>query len=214
MQELVKQSPVQLPSKSALTEIRDHWFVVKGFEDEGTGPWLVDLSHKTRWDLQDGRLNDCTPAGIAVPTTAGDCRLENRVLVNRMNRTQAAIWHLGSTEIPPLPADAGYTDVSEATAFMALLGPKIFAIAEKLTDLDCMDPDRKPPFLLQGPFSRVACQVVILGREKSGAGAMLLSCPRGYARDMVGAISAAGAADGLCPGGEDRFTSRFFATPA
>ncbi len=207
MDELLRQSPVALPSKPLATEVRNHWVVVREYENEGAGPWLVDLSHLTRWDFQDGRLDAHTPAGMVVPEKAGECRLESLILVNRMNRTQAAIWHLGKAETPGLPAEPGYTDVSEATACLCLLGPDIFSIAEALTDLDFMNPQRQPPFLLQGPLSHTACQMVILERKKSGAGAMVFTFARGYARDMVHAVIAAGERKGLCPAGEDRFTS-------
>ncbi len=214
MDDLVRQSPVQLPSKPANNVLRDHWVVVTAYEDEGPGPWLVDLSHKSRWDIQSSRLDEVTPAGIRVPETAGRCRMENRILVNRMNRTQAAIWHLGDAGTPQLPPDTGYTDVTESTALLALLGPQVLAVAEKLTALDFADPHKQPPFLLQGPFSHVGCQIVILDREKSGAGAFLLACPRGYSRDMAGAVLHAGEEFGLRPAGEDRFTSRLSSTPA
>lgn len=207
MGNLQRQSPIQFTSRPVKTEVRDHWVVVRAYESEGSGPWLVDLGHKTRWDFQNGRLEDRAPGGVLVPTAAGQCRLENRILVNRLNRTQAAIWHLGNDRPPELPAEPGTTDVSEATALVALLGPNVFAIAEKLTALDFLDPERSPPFLFQGPFSHVACQIVTLAREKDGSGALLLTCARGYARDMVRAVLTAGEPDGLCPAGEDRFTS-------
>jgi hypothetical protein len=35
--------------------VRDNWTVALEYDDEGQGPWLVDLAHKTRWDLQDSR---------------------------------------------------------------------------------------------------------------------------------------------------------------
>ncbi len=200
-----RQSPVRLASRPIRTEVRDHWEVVLAYGDEGPGPWLVDLSHKTRWDLQDGALDGRTPGGLAVPANPGGCRLENRVLVNRMNRTQAAVWHLGHGDAPPLPAEPGYTDVSEATVFLGLLGPRVFAIAEKLSALDFVDPKRTTPFLLQGPFSHVPCQVVTVTREAHGTGALLVACSRGYARDMVAAVSAAGEEFGLRPAGETTF---------
>jgi hypothetical protein len=122
-----------------------------------------------------------------------------------MNRTQAAVWHLKHEDAPGLPAEPGYTEVSEATVFLGLLGPKIFTIAEKLSALDFMDPKRTPPFLLQGPFSHVPCQLVTLTRNADGTGALLFACSRGYAQDMVAAVSAAGSEFGLRPAGETAF---------
>jgi hypothetical protein len=206
MVEMKRQFPVQFKSRPKRTVLRDHWNVVLEYENEGTGPWIVDLSHKTRWDFQDSRLDGLAPRNDAVAPAPGACVLKNRRLVNRMNATQAAVWHLGNGPATELSAVTGYTDVTEASIFLSLLGPRIFRIAEKLTALDFTDPKRRTPFLLQGPFSRVACQIVILARDKWGAGMILLTCARGYAGDMVHNILAAGATDGIRPAGEDRFS--------
>jgi hypothetical protein len=53
----------------------------------------------------------------------------------------------------------------------------------------------------------VPCQVVTLARDDDGSGALLLTCSRGYAADMVAAILAAGVDHGLRPAGEDRFST-------
>jgi len=206
MDAIRRQSPVRLPPRPARTVIRDHWEVTLAFDNEGEGPWLVDLSHKPRWDLQDRRIDDLKPAGHGIPEEPGACRLEDAILVNRMNRTQASVWHLGNTAVP-LPAESGYTDVSEATALLALLGPHVFAIAEKLSALDFMALDRCPPFLFQGPLAHVPCQLVTLARQDFSSAGLLIACPRGYAADMLQAIESAGAEHGLAPAGEDRFTS-------
>lgn len=206
MIDMKRQSPVAFESRPVKTDTRDHWEVVLEYEDEGPGPWLVDLSHITRWDLQDGRLDALNPVGVTIPKVPGDCRLAKGILVNRMNRTQAAVWHLGSEASPEPPLGEGLTDVSEATVFLGLMGPNVFPIAEKLSALDFLDPERQPPFLFQGPFSHVPCQIVTLAREPGGAGALLLTCSRGYARDMVHAILEAGAEFGLRPAGEAAFT--------
>lgn len=206
MNELNRQSPVSFNARPVNTEVRDNWVVTLEYEEKGSGPWLVDLSHKSRWDFQDGRLDDHQPGGLLAPTDPGACRLENDILINRMNRTQAAIWHLGRQSPLSLPDDPGYTDVTEATVFLALLGPQVFAVAEKLSALDFVNPRRQPPFLVQGPFSHVPCQIVVLSREREGRGVILLTCSRGYAADMVHAILNAGAEFGLRPAGENTFS--------
>ena len=206
MGDFKRQSPVRFESRPVKTEARNHWVVVMQYENEGPGPWLVDLCHKTRWDLQAGHLDELAAGGIAIPAVPGDCRWEKRILINRMNRTQAAVWHLQDGQAPELPAAGGYTDVTEATVFLALFGPGVFSITERLTRLDFMDPKRQAPFLLQGPFCHVPCQMVTLARQPNGAGALLLTCARGYARDMVHAILDAGAPLGLRPAGQGAFS--------
>jgi hypothetical protein len=205
MAELQRQSPVQFTASPVKAEVRDNWTVALEYDDEGQGPWLVDLAHKTRWDLQDGDLGALTPCDLTVPGDPGACTFAADTLVNRMNRTQASIYHLGATA-PAKPDFSGYTDVTESTVFLALFGPKAFSIAEKLTDLDLMDPSKAAPFLLQGPFCHVPCQIVTLEKSADGAGGFLLTCSRGYGDSMVDAVQEAGAEFGLRPAGENRFS--------
>lgn len=201
--EIKRQSPVSFAGKPLKTEMRDHWSVVLEYEAEGAGPYLFDLSHRARWDLQDADLLSFQPLGMHVPDTPGQCIFENGVLVNRMNRTQASIWHLDG-ENTAAPDGLAYTETTDVTVFLGLVGQNIFAIAEKLSALDFADPSKSAPFLLQGPFSHVPCQVVTLERTAERSG-ILLTCSRGYARDMIHAILAAGEEYGLQPAGETAF---------
>jgi hypothetical protein len=197
---------VKFAARPLKTEVRDNWTVALAYENEGEGPWLVDLAHKARWDLQDARIGNRKPGDLSVPETPGACTFDGTTLVNRMNRSQASIYHLGAAA-PAMPGDTGYTDVSEATLFVALFGPQAFRVAEKLTNLDFLDPARKAPFLLQGPFCHLPCQIVTLQKDAQGSGGFLLTCSRGYGDSMVKALLRAGAAFNLRPAGENRFHS-------
>jgi len=205
MTEIKRQSPVRFNVGPIEAEVRDNWTVALDFDEEGQGPWLVDLAHKTRWDLQHNRVGELTPCGLAVPADPGACTFADRTLVNRMNRTQASIYHLGDAA-PAIPDFSGYTDVTESTVFLALFGLKVFFIAEKLTSLDFMDPAKKAPFLLQGPFCHVPCQIVTLDKSADVNGGFLLTCSRGYGDSMVHAVLEAGAEFGLRPAGENRLS--------
>ncbi len=204
MSQIKRESPVQFGASPKASAVRDNWTVALEYDDEGRGPWIVDLAHKIRWDLQDRNIGDLTPCDLAVPAAPGQSVLSDGTLINRMNRTQASIWHLGA-EAPPLPDGTGYTDTSESTVFLALFGPKVFQLAEKLTNLDFMDPAKAAPFLLQGPFCHVPCQIVTLQKAVDGSGGFLLTCSRGYGDSMVHAIFEAGAEFGMRPAGENRF---------
>jgi hypothetical protein len=201
--EIMRQSPISLPGNPIKTEIRDHWTVILEYEAEGKGPYLIDLSHRTRWDLQDTDLSKFQSLGIRIPDAAGQCILEKGILINRMNRTQVSIWHLGG-DILEVPADPAYTETTDATVFLALLGEHIFFVTEKLTALDFMDSSKTAPFLFQGPFSHVPCQIVTLEKTPLRSG-ILLTCSRGYGRDMAHAILDAGQEFGLRPAGESAF---------
>jgi len=202
METIARRSPVVFDRPVKKSEMRGHWDVVLEYEDEGPGPYLTDLSHRARWDIQDGNLDRYKPWELNIPETPGQCRFKNGLLINRMNRTQAAIWHLAGVQLNA-PAEPAYTETIDNTAFLGLYGGKaVFSIAEKLTALDFLDPGPAAPFLLQGPFAHVPCQIVALAKTDASAG-ILLTCSRGYAGDMVHAILAAGAEFGLRPAGEN-----------
>ncbi len=204
MSQIKRESPVHFGVSPKASAVRDNWTVALEYDDEGRGPWIVDLACKIRWDLQDSNIGELAPCDLAVPAAPGQSVLSGGILINRMNRTQVSIWHLGA-DTPPLPEETGYTDTSESTVFISLFGPKVFQLAEKLSNLDFMDPAKAAPFLLQGPFCHVPCQIVTLQKGADGSGGFLLACSRGYGDSMVHAILEAGAEFGLRPAGENRF---------
>ena len=198
-------SPVSFSVRPEEVENRDGWTVALKYGGEGDGPFLFDLSHRVRYDVQDGDISGTDPFGVSVPAEPGGCVFENGVLINRMNRTQASVWHLCG-EAPEAPDGAAFTETTDVTVFLALSGPNVFFITEKLTSLDLADPKLAAPFLIQGPFSHVPCQVVVLDREGSN-GTVMLTCSRGYAHSMVHAVLDAGQEFGLRPAGEITFLS-------
>ena len=204
MEHIIRRSPVSFDTGPAKTEMRDNWSIVLEYEAEEIGPYVVDLSHRTRWDLQDGDIAKAEPWGIHIPDVPGQCIFDNGILINRMNRTQASIWHL-TGEKPADPEGPAFTDVTDVTVFLALFGQDVFAITEKLTALDFIDPLKETPFLLQGPFSHVPCQIVTLEKTPQRCG-ILMTCSRGYAGSMIAAILEAGEEFGLRPAGENAFT--------
>ena len=199
-------SPVVFKSTPVKTEQRDNWKVVLEHSGEGDGPYLVDLSHKPRFDLQNSDLAVKKPFDVDLPENSGSSVLENGVLVNRMNRTQVSLYKLEGQDNSSIMDEPGITDVTESTLFVALIGKDIFSICEKLSALDFMDPVRTTPFLFQGPFSHIPCQIVILDKEGDNAG-LVLTCSRGYGKDMTHSILHAGEEFGLKPAGEYRFTA-------
>lgn len=205
MKEIQRISPVVFKSSPLKTEKRDNWDVVMEYKEEGDGPFLVDLSHRPRFDLQDSNLADKKPFELELPETPGNSVLENGILASRMNRTQVSLFDLDGQDDVSMPGESYYTDVTESTVCVALFGKEVFSICEKLTALDFTDPQRKAPFLFQGPFSHVPCQIVTLNKEGESSG-IVLTCSRGYGRDMIDSILHAGEEFGLKPAGESRFT--------
>ena len=200
-----RRSPVSFDRQIRTIRKEDGWIIVLEYEAEGSGPHLIDLSHRPRWDVQDRDLAAYKPWGITIPPLPCMCTYARGVLINRMNRTQASIWHLTGETMEP-PDDPAFTGTTDATLLLALVGEHVFSITEKLTTLDLSDPSMTTPLLFQGPFSHVPSQIVVLEKSEKCSG-ILLTCSRGYARDMVSAICDAGDEFGLRPAGENTFTS-------
>ena len=198
-----RRSPVKFTSLPSKKEIREGWEVVLEYENQGNGPFLIDLSHVPKWDVQDAELSEVEPWGEMIPEHPGSCTIRNGSLFSRMNPTQAAIWHLLQVD-HPIPRQPAYTDLTDAYALMAVLAKDVFSIMEKVTPLDLSSPSKTPPFLVQGPVLNVRCQIVALG-EKGDDAAVLIAYSRGYGQSMSEALLNAGKEWGLSPAGENAF---------
>jgi hypothetical protein len=203
MESMPRRSPVAFGVKPAATEQREGWQVVLRYEGEENRFRLIDLSHRRRWDMQDASLSRIRPMGLAIPEKPGQSVLQDGWLINRMNRTQAGLWHFGERAAEP-GDEHFYTEVTEATALLAVVGKDTLSLMEKVTALDLRPPQKSPPFMMPGPVLHIPCQVVVLG-EKEGIAGLLLAFSRGYGQSMAEAFLGAGAEFGLHPGGEAGF---------
>jgi len=204
MERIRRYSPVTFAHSVARTQERNGWEIVLEYEDEASGPFLIDLSHIGKWDVQGESLSSIRPAGLVIPEDSEHCALTESFLVNLIKWNWATIWHF-SQDMPDFASDYAFTNVTEAYALLALVGPDVLSIMEKVTVLDLFSPDRKPPFLTMGPVLHVRSQVVVLAREVDSS-AVLVACPRGYGQSMAEALLDAGKGRGLRPGGEDIFS--------
>ena len=195
-----RRSPVKFTSTPRKEADRDGWEVVVEYEDQGDGPFLIDLSHVPKWDMQDTRLSSVEPWGDRIPEIPGHCTVHNGTLITRMNPTQAAVWHLLQMD-SAIPRHPAYTEVTDAYTLVAVLAKDVFSIMEKVTPLDLSSPAWKSPFMVQGPVFHVRCQIVVLGR-KGGFASVLIACFRGYGQSMAETLLDAGREWDLRPGGE------------
>lgn len=199
-----RYSPIKFEEAPDRIEQRNGWEVVLEYEGQGIGPFLVDLSHIGKWDVQGEDLPSLRPSGLLIPKDSKQCTLTGDFLLNLIKWNWATIWHL-SVDIPDFAEEVPFTNVTEAYALLALVGKETFAIMEKVSSLDLLSPERKPPFLILGPVSHIRCQVVVLAKDKDTS-AVLVACPRGYGQSLAEAILDAGKEWGLRPSGEDVFT--------
>jgi len=203
MNEVQRHSPVSFELQPVQTEARGYWSVALKYPHEGEGPHLVDLSHKPKWDVQSSAIDTIQPFGVEIPKAPGRCILAHGIMACRMNATQTRVFILGQ-EVNDQGNPFEFTDITEGHLLLALAGPNLFSITEKLASMDLQDPKKPLPYLFQGPFAHVPCQVVVVKR-KTDHSLLLLSCSRGYAKDMADAVLAAGKEAGLRPAGETAF---------
>jgi len=204
MSTVFRQSPVIFDRKAAKKTDSLGWEVVLEFEDEGTGPWLVDLSHLQRWDCQDKELDSMAPFGLNMPAEPGQVLFENGKIITRMNRTQAMVTCLRAGDSIETPKAVGFTEITDAHCMLAVVGPATACVMEHVSNLDVFKPDRKMPFLTQGPVMHIPCQVITLDEE-----CILMSFSRGYGQSFADAILHAASGCDLEPAGVGVFNKRF-----
>ena len=80
-----RYSPVSFKSKPAQTVMRDGWEVVLAYEDEGVGPFVIDLSHISKWDIQAADLSQIQPQAVNIPGDPGACVL-GKMIAKELHR--------------------------------------------------------------------------------------------------------------------------------
>lgn len=198
-----RRSPIQFNSLPVETRKRDGWSVVLRYEEEGQGPFVIDLSHISKWDIQSSTLSNVRPMGATIPESPGACSYVGGLLINRMNAVQASAWHLLASS-PPIPDSQEYTDMTDAFALLCLIGTQLPSIMEKITNLDLFGASGISPFLIQGPVMDVPCQLVVMGSCDKMYG-LIIGFARGYSRSMIDGILNAGMQWNLRPAGETVF---------
>jgi hypothetical protein len=152
MSEIKRESPVRFKAAPQKTEVRDNWTVALEYDDEGQGPWLVDLATRPAGTCRTAKSvsKRCEMMCRPVP---GACTFADDTLVNRMNRTQASIYHLGAAATGACPIFQVYR-CHRIHGFRGPVRPQAFSVAEKLTNLDFLDPAQKQAlFCCRAPFA-------------------------------------------------------------
>ena len=119
MESFKRYSPVNFTCTPIRTQVRNGWEVVLEYEDEGTGPFLVDLSHIGKWDVQGEDLPSLRPAGLTIPEDSEQCLITGDFLLNLIKWNWATIWHF-SEDIPDFADEYAFTNVTEAYALLAI----------------------------------------------------------------------------------------------
>lgn len=188
-------------------ESRNGWEIVTQYENEGDGPWLIDLSHAQKLDYYHFSLSQDCPLDIPLPEKPGECRIQGRRISARLNRQQAVILNLSRSPISFIEGGS-VTDLTDALALLVIIGPCVFEILETVTTLDLIPTGKNSPFVLQGPVLHIRSLLFLLSAKKNSP-AILLAVPRGYGQSLSTAILQAGEQWSLSPAGEAAFFTFF-----
>lgn len=197
-----RTSPIAFRQKPLNVVCRQGWPVAQAYEGEGNGPYVIDVSHAVKLDIQDTALKEIKPLGLEIPHEPGQSAVNTKhnLIINRLNAVQAVMWQF-NPDTAIIPEGFQYTDVTDAYLLLALSGPNIFDIAERLSSLDMVDPMLACPFVLQGLFVHVPCQIVVVSREAVD-GLIFVACSRGYGQRFVKAIFHVAETFDMRPAGE------------
>lgn len=202
-----RRSPIEFDEIPTETDERDGFQVVLRYDHEGGGPYLIDLSHRAKWSIQDMQLSRIHPCRMTLPEAPNTCRLQNGFLLLRLTESHAGLWHLFGPTLE-IPSEFPYTDITDGYALLALFGGDVPAILEKVTPLDLWHSGRKPPRMFQGPAFDIPCIIAILDQSRTNALA-LLACGRSYGQSMVENLLKAGEEWNMRPAGEKVFADFF-----
>ena len=186
--------------------VRDGWQVALTYQGEKIHQplFISDLSHLSKWFLQARELTAMQPKGLIVPTGPGEATLEKGLLMARLTPIQCFLMALGDS-IPELK-NAHYTDMTDAFASFAIVGPQCLDVLSKLSPLDFAEPNQAIPCAAQGPVENLRCLLIKLhGREDIPG--LIISIDRGYGYFLLDAFLDAGKEFGVCIAGWNRFES-------
>jgi hypothetical protein len=194
-----RQSPIKFHDEPAESEFQDGFEVILTYRNESKDNALIDLSHRSKWDVQNTDLELIESSVLKIPPSPEESIYQNGLLINRLNETQLTIWNVEG-EKPAWPDWPFLTEITDGQVLIALHGASALSIFEKVSALDLRAPCRKGPFVLQGPVVHVPAQVAFLAQS-----CLLLGFPRGYGQSVAEALLDAGAEYSLKPAGEKVF---------
>jgi hypothetical protein len=191
MTELKRFSPVQFTAVPVSKRRHQGWELVDEYQNEGSGPALIDLSHVAKWDVQSEDLGGMEKeAGLSLPDQPGQVLIASGLLTGRLTSTRALVWFLNEHKVFH-SSHPSFTEITDAYVLLALLGREARLIMEKVSDLDLRPQNKKPPLLLQGPVLHIPMTVLVISGQ-ADQDIILLSFYRGYGQGVAEAILDAG----------------------
>lgn len=164
--------------------------------------FLTDLSHLPKWALQSTGLDDAAPLGLPVPSKPGEVRRDGEKVMVRLTPTECLMMVLGGEM--PAADDPAMSDMADAYAAFAVVGPSCLDVLKKLSPVDLEAPGQGVPCAAQAPIHDLRCVIVRLEGREAIPGLVILG-DRGYGQFLLDIVLDAGKEFGICPAGWRRF---------
>lgn len=195
-------SPINMDLKPECTINRDGWQIPLVYVGERTRSelFISDLSHVPKWSLQGPDLDGEEPCGLKMPGKPGGATVQQGILLARLTPSEARIMVLDDNV--PAFMEAGYTDVTDAYASIAIVGARCFDVLAKLSTADL--DGQAAPFALLAPLEELTCFMARLDGE-DGTPGIIVAGARGYGHFLLDAFLQAGEEYGMQPAGWQRF---------
>ncbi len=171
------------------------WPVIKRFEPEaGWRAGLADLSHRPKAIAHGPGLSAYGGIGPGRTVWTG------WLLACGLGPDEAMVFNLAGSPTPEWP-DGHHTDLTEAWALLALIGPEAVAVAQRLIALD-VDPPGDEPFSLATGIEGIG---VVIARLRGRTPGLLIGCERSYGQVLYDLCFTVGRHLGLRPVGDEAF---------
>lgn len=199
-----RSSPLSMGLRPDRVMEQNGWKIVLTYLGEKTyNPFFItDLSHVPKWTLQGRNLDVIRPAGLTVPAEPNSVIFDGGVLIARLSFLECRIMVLEKalTEF----ASPQYSEVTDAYAAFAIVGPQCLEVLSKLSPVDLDEPGQAFPHTAQAPVEDVTCLIVRL-HGKNNIPGLIISGARGYGHFLLEIFMDAGKEYGLAPVGWERF---------
>ncbi|MFH1350730.1 MAG: hypothetical protein ABII26_07295 [Pseudomonadota bacterium] len=197
-------SPLNMEMQPDQVIVRDSWEIALTYlgEKKYNPHFIADLSHVPKWILQWHDLDSIQPAGLPMPARPREVTLEQGILIIRLTPGECRIMALGH-ESPECDGPQ-YTEVTDAFAALAVVGPQCMEILNKLGSVDLDRPGQAVPCAAQAPIAEVPCLITRLHGQENIPG-LIVTGVRGYGHFLLKVFLDAGKEFGLSAAGWNRF---------
>ena len=175
------------------------------------GLFITDLSHVPKWVLHRRDLDAAAPLGLPVPPKPGEVRADGEKLLVRLTPSECLVLVLGA-EVPTVD-DLAMSDMTDAYAGFALVGPSCLEVLKKLSPVDLEAPGQGVPCAAQAPIHDLRCVIVRLEGREAIPGLVILG-DRGYGQFLLDIFLDAGKEFDVSPAGMRRFEAWLTLFPA